>query len=76
MVEWAALTFSGSGVRKRLFYFAQRAGEEPVQCPSAAAAERLAAALAAPAAAFMVEGDPEAGCWDEPEWLVRYEAAA
>ena len=66
----------GSGVRKRLFYFAQQAGREPVECPSAAAAERLAASLRPPAAAFMVEGDPEAGCWDEPELLVRYEAAA
>ena len=65
-------------MKKRLFYFAQAAGREPVQCPSAAAAERLAAALSAraPAVAFMVEGDPEAGCWDEPEWLGRYEEAA
>ena len=63
-------------MRKRLYYFAQRAGGEPVQCPSAAAAERLAAALAPPAVAFMVEGDPAAGCWDEPELLVRYGEAA
>ena len=63
-------------MRKRLFYFAQRAGAEPVECASAAAAERLAAALRPPAAAFMVEGDPEAGWWDEPELLVRYGEAA
>lgn len=63
-------------VRPRLHYFVQPEGGTLEEHPCAVAAEAAGQAYArrgVPAVAYMMMGDPEVECWDEPEMLGCFE---
>jgi hypothetical protein len=66
-------------VPPRLHYYVQAENGVLEEFTCASDAERAGEAYAAkgrPAVAYMMWGDPEAECWDEPEVLAQHGEAA